>query len=98
MISTPKTTASIPPLPLLSMESSGELSFHQPIVCAITLMPSSPVIMPSIPPRIGVPPNRSAARYPVHAVRYVKKEVLISPSIEHTTLRKRLSAQPGFSC
>ena len=28
----------------------------------ILLMPSRPVIMPSIPPRMGVPPNFSAAR------------------------------------
>ena len=55
-------TASTPPLPLQSTESSGTALLYSPIMEAISLMPSREVIMPSMPPRMGVPPNRSAAR------------------------------------
>ena len=58
----PSTTASTPPRPARRMESSGTASLKRPRMEEILLMPSRPVIMPSIPPRMGVPPNFSAAR------------------------------------
>ena len=60
--STPNITARTPPYPTCRTEVSGALSFDRPRIEAMSLMPSSEVIMPSIPPRIGVAPKRSAAR------------------------------------
>ena len=42
--------------------SSGTAALYRPMMDAILLMPSREVIMPSMPPRMGVAPKRSAAR------------------------------------
>ena len=55
-------TASTPPFPLQSTESSGTAWLYSPRIAEIRLIPSSEVIMPSMPPRMGVPPKRSVAR------------------------------------
>ena len=66
---TPRMTDSTPPFPVLSTEFRGFCSSYRPSSKEIWLIPSMEVIMPSIPPRIGVAPKRSAARYPAQAVR-----------------------------
>ena len=60
--SAPAMTASTPPFPLQRIESSGTAALYRPMMEAIWLMPSRDVIMPSMPPKIGVPPKRSVAR------------------------------------
>ena len=50
-----------PPRPLHRMEFTGSAALYSPASRARVFTPSSPVIIPSIPPRMGVAPNRPAA-------------------------------------
>ena len=59
---TPQMTARTPPLPLLSTERNGTALSYRPSNSATASMFAMDVIMPNMPPRIGVAPNRSAAR------------------------------------
>ena len=57
----PHRTAITPPRPLHRMEFTGSAALYSPASRARVFTPSSPVIIPSIPPRMGVAPNRPAA-------------------------------------